>query len=126
MLPLAAACWAAVAKNPGLSPLSLLELLKRRGRYRPEDFERLNLVAPFDLVSEKGAWLVALAQTETFVRERPVDDGGCLYYSTRLQEFVVPRSNASLAEQGIVLHFGSPGGVLPRMSDTSIKGDDAK
>jgi len=49
VLRLSALCWAAAGKDPGLTPLSLLELLKRRGRYRPEDFTRLNLVEPFDL-----------------------------------------------------------------------------
>ncbi|OGU02199.1 MAG: hypothetical protein A2W29_00260 [Gemmatimonadetes bacterium RBG_16_66_8] len=40
VLPLGALCWAAVGKDPGFTPLSLLELLKRRGRYRPEDPRR--------------------------------------------------------------------------------------
>lgn len=59
VLPLAGLCWAAVGKDPGLSPLSLLELLKRRGRYRPEDFDRLHLVQPFDLPGAKAEWRAA-------------------------------------------------------------------
>ena len=43
-------------KDPGITPLSLLELLKRRGRYRPEDFTRLNLGEPFDLAYAKRTW----------------------------------------------------------------------
>ena len=35
ILPLGPLCWAAVGKDLGFTPLSLLELLKRRGRYRP-------------------------------------------------------------------------------------------
>ena len=31
VLRLSALCWAAAGKDPGLTPLSLLELLKRRG-----------------------------------------------------------------------------------------------
>jgi len=34
VLPLGALCWAAVGKDPGFSPRSLLELLKRRGKYQ--------------------------------------------------------------------------------------------
>ena len=34
VLSLAGLCWAAVGKDPGFTPLSLLELLKRRGRHR--------------------------------------------------------------------------------------------
>lgn len=117
VLALPALCWAAVGKDPGFTPLSLLELLKRRGRYRPEDFTRLDLAEPFDLPSAKQAWLAALADTETFVRERPPDEVGCLYYSTRENRFVAPSVDASLAAQGIVVHYGKPGGVLPRPQD---------
>jgi len=121
VLSLGALCWAAVGKDPGFTPLSLLELLKRRGRYRPEDFTRLNLVEPFDLPRAKQAWLAALGEAEGFVRERPADEYGCLYYSTRRRQFVVPRADASLAEQEVVPHFGVPGGVLPRMADSRVE-----
>jgi hypothetical protein len=117
VLPLAGLCWAGVGKDPGLTPLSLLELLKRRGRYRPEDFARLRLVGPFDLPRGKQTWLAALAEAETFVRRRPPDEYGCLYYAVQRERFVLPRGDASLADQGIVPHYGAPGGVLPRVAD---------
>ena len=40
VLPLGAMVWAAVGKDPGFTPASLLEQLKRRGRYRPEEIAR--------------------------------------------------------------------------------------
>ena len=120
-LPLAALCWAAVGKDPGLTPLSLLELLKRRGRYRPEDFTRLHLAAAFDLPAARAAWVVALADAEAFVRQRPPGEYGCLYYSAAQQRFVQPESDRSLDDQGMVPHFGTPGGVLPRMADARIE-----
>jgi hypothetical protein len=120
LLPLASASWAAVGKDPGLTPLSLLELLKRRGRYHPEDFARLNLAEPFDLVHAKDTWLAALAEAEAFVRERPPEEYGCLYYSVQQNGFVMPRGDASLDDQAVVPHFGRPGGVLPRMADAPI------
>jgi hypothetical protein len=116
-LPLGALCWAAVGKDPGFTPMSLLELLKRRGRYQPRDFARLHLAEPFDLQAAKGTWLGALDAADRFLRERPAEEAGCLYYSTRLERFVVPRGDASLASQGLVLHFGAPGGVVPRVAD---------
>lgn len=122
VLPLAALTWAAAGKDPGFTPLSLLELLQRRGRYRPEDFARLHLLEPFDLPGAKGVWLAALAEAESFARERPPDEYGCLYYFPSGARFVVPRSDASLAAQGIVQHFGTPGGVLPRITDTRVQG----
>ena len=48
---------------------------------------------------------------------RPADEHGCLYYSPRMKRFVVPGPDSSLDEQGLVLHFGAPGGVVPRISD---------
>lgn len=114
VLPLSGLCWAAVGKDPGLTPLSLLELLKRRGRYRPEDFTRLQLTDPFDLPAAKETWLSALADAEVFVRQRPPDELGCLYYASKEDRFVVPVADRTLETQGIVRHFGAPGGVIPR------------
>ena len=121
VLPLAGLCWAAAGKDPGFSPLSLLELLKRRGRYRAEDFARLNLALPFDLVREKTVWLAALDDADAFVRQRPPDEAGCLYYDARRDTFVLPRPNQALDAQGIAPHFGAPGGVLPRVTDSRIE-----
>lgn len=116
ILPLGALCWAAVGKDPGFTPLSLLELLKRRGRYRPEDFARLDLTEPMDLVAAKETWLAALGAAETFGRSGPPDEIGCLYWSRRRQAFVMP-SPAERSSGGVTPHFGTPGGVLPRVSD---------
>ena len=125
VLPLGALCWAAAGKDPGFTPRSLLELLKRRGRYRSEDFSRLHLAEPFDLARGKDTWLAALADAEAFVRGRPPEESGCLYFSTRQRQFVVPRHDASLPDQETVPHFGAPGGVLPRMADSRIEGSGA-
>lgn len=117
ILPLGGLCWAAVGKDPGFSPLSLLELLKRRGRYRPEDFARLQLAQPFDVPAEKLVWLRALEEAEAFVRHQPPDEAGCLYYSARAGGFVLPTPDRPLASQGIAIHLGAPGGVVPRISE---------
>lgn len=125
VLPLAGLGWAAVGKDPGFTPRSLLELLKRRGRYRPEDFARLHLAEPFDLARAKDTWLAALATAEAFARERPPEESGCLYYATRGGLFVIPRADEPLADQGIVPHYGAPGGVLPRVADARVEGLDS-
>ena len=110
ILPLGALIWAAVGKDPGFTPVSLLELIKRRGKYRPEDFSRLNLVEPVDLVATKRKWLEALDDAERFIRSRPPSEVGCLYYCPDAEEFVVPSESVK-----VVPHFGAPGGVLPRI-----------
>ncbi len=118
ILPLGAVVWAAVGKDPGFTPLSLLELLKRRGRYRSEDFVRLELRIPFDVVRAKEIWLAALEQAEAFVRARPADELGCLYYSASSRDFVMPQPDADAAGAGLAIHFGSPGGVVPRVVES--------
>ena len=115
VLPVAAMIWAAAGKDPGFSPLSLLELLKRRGRVRPEEIARLDLAQPFDLVSAKEIWRSALEEADIFARSRPPDEAGCLYYSVPAERFVVPVAGRTLADQGVSTHWGRPGGVIPRV-----------
>lgn len=122
ILPLAGLSWAAVGKDPGLSPLSLVELLKRHGRYRPEDFTRLQLAEPFDLPAAKREWLDALGATESFARSRPSEEIGCLYYAGELDRFVIPAPDVGLDEQRVVAHYGRPGGVVPRPTGAPIEG----
>jgi hypothetical protein len=113
ILPLGATCWAACGKDPGFTPLSLLTLLRRRGKYRPEDFDRLLLTEPPDLVELKGQWLEALDEAEDFIRSRPPEEMGCLYYSPSRSAFV---GTASIEDGDVVPHYGRPGGVLPRLA----------
>jgi hypothetical protein len=113
LLPLGALCWAACGKDPGFTPLSLLELLRRRGHVREEDLARLDLVAPIDLRTLKREWLEALDSVEGFVGSRPADELGCLYYSASRRAFVDPREVPDA-----VPHFGRPGGVLPRVAES--------
>lgn len=110
ILSLGALCWAAVGKDPGFTPLSLLELLRRRGKYQAEDFLRLRLVEPVDLKSMKQRWLHALAEAENLINRLPPDQAGCLYYSQAKRRFVTPGKK----DADFVPHYGRPGGVLPR------------
>ncbi len=113
-LPLGALCWAAAGKDPGFTPMSLLELLKRRGRYRQEDFSRLMLKEKIDLVQLKQQWLAALEEAEAFIQQRPPSEIGCLYYSPEKERFIAPTKSD---EKGCLLHFGRPGGVLPQVRE---------
>lgn len=112
LLVLGILCWAACGKDPGFTPLSLLELLRRRGRVRAEDLNRLDLARPLDLQAIKRAWLGALDTVEPFVASRPPEQIGCLYYSASRRAFVDPRDVADA-----VPHFGRPGGIVPRVPD---------
>ena len=110
VLVLGSLCWAACGKDPGFTPLSLLDLLRRRGRVREEDLARLDLAEPIDLHVLKRDWLEALDSVDPFVESRPPGEIGCLYYSATKEKFVDPQEVA-----GAVPHFGRPGGVLPRV-----------
>lgn len=113
LLGLGPLCWAACGKDPGFSPLSLLSLLRRRGRVRAEDLARLELAVPIDPRALKIAWLEALDSVEPFVDSRPPDEIGCLYYSASRRGFVDPRE-----ADDAVPHYGRPGGVLPRVTES--------
>jgi hypothetical protein len=112
VLVLGALCWAACGKDPGFTPLSLLELLRRRGRIREEDLERLDLAEPIDLRETKRSWIQALNSVEPYVNSLPAEEIGCLYYSASRRAFVDPR-----AVKDAKPHFGRPGGVLPRVNE---------
>lgn len=122
ILALGALVWAAVGKDPGFTPFSLLELIKRRGKYQPEDFSRLRLAEPVDLVAMKGQWLRALEKADEFIRSRPAKEAGCLYYSPAEKRFIAPTEATKVTEdpqadalaRTLVPHHGRPGGVLPR------------
>lgn len=113
ILPLGAMVWAATGKDPGLSPHGILELLKRRGRPRQEDLDRLRLATPLDASRCKERWLRALEEAEAFVSRRPAAELGCLHFHAASGEFRAPSAAMSLEEQGLLPHFGAPGGVLP-------------
>lgn len=108
ILPLGALCWAAAGKDPGFTPLSLLDLLRRRGKHRPEDFQRLLLEKPFDLQKAKAEWLATLENAERFIRSRPPAEVGCLYYSRAEKVFIAPKGPSS---RGVVKHLGKRGGA---------------
>ena len=120
ILTVGALVWAAVGKDPGFSPRSLLEQLRRSGRFRPEEIARLDLARPFDLQEAKRRWLDALAAAEAFVEERPTEELGCLYYAPERERFEQPHPGADLESQGLKTHFGRPGGVLPRPTDQGV------
>jgi hypothetical protein len=122
ILPLAGLAWAACGKDPGFSPLSLIELLRRRGHSRPEDFARLHLAQPFDLPSAKTRWSGALRDAEAFARARPPEELGCIYVDGATGLPGTPESG--IGQRAFTPHFGAPGGVVPRIADSPLAPDD--
>ena len=116
ILPLGALCWAGAGKDPGFNPRSLLELLKRRGRFQKEDLEKLELKEQIDLPQLKAEWLKGIEDAELFINQRPADEVGCLYYSLAGKAFFAPPSQA-VRRKDYELHFGKPGGLIPQFTE---------
>lgn len=123
ILPLGPLVWAAVAKDPGYNPLSLLEQLRRRGKPRPEAIGRLDLARAFDLGGAARRWRKALDEAQGFVEQRPPGEAGCLYWSPDEGRFVAPAPGVPLEEQGLQIHYGRMGGVLPRPTSQVFEPD---
>ena len=85
--PLAAICWAACAKDPGFTPLSLLRMMRRFARVDPIELDKI-AARTLDPVALKAAWIAmsdeAEAKITALANERPeipigvafVDDHG--------------------------------------------------
>ena len=114
ILPLGAMIWATCGKDPGFSPGLLMDLLKRHGKYQEEDFLGLHLSEKVDLHVLKQKWLKALEGAEVFIREAPPHEIGCLYYSRLKKTFVEP--DFQKENRDIVCHYGSLGGIIPKVS----------
>lgn len=105
--------WAACGKDPGFNPDSILELLRRKGKYQPIDFKRLKLNVEIDLQKTKQVWLAALERAQQVIAYLPTTEVGCLYYDFVAQNFTVPSESRS---EKVVVHYATDGGILPRIS----------
>ena len=112
ILPLAALVWAASGKDPGLSPGLIMEQLKRRSRYRKEDFDNLALARPIQLEQLKRSWMNILAETEATIETLPPADLGCLYFSKDSNSFGLPSKLSPPLEK----LYATLGGVIPKIS----------
>jgi hypothetical protein len=121
-LSLGSLCWAAVGKDPGYSPELLVEMLARKGRYRPEDFEPLRLATQPDLPALKQTWIEAIEDARNLVRLLPAGDAGCLYLDPATGKFVAPAGDLSR----LVRHRGARGGVLPAIGESPWFEGDAE
>ena len=119
-LSLGGLCWAAVGKDPGYSPEMLVEMLARKGRFRPEDFSALNLTVKPEITELKGTWLAALEGARRLVRSLPPPDAGCLYWNPVARRFVTPYGDT----RALVRHFGSDGGIVPLTGDQQLLSND--
>jgi len=83
-LPLGAVIWAAVAKDPGYSPESLIAEIRRNARYRQDDYADLALTEPVDAALVSQQLRKILEEAETFVRAMPRGKEGLFFLKNNL------------------------------------------
>ncbi len=79
ILPLGAAIWAAVAKDPGWSPESLIAQIRRNGRYRDDDLQGLDMEQPISAAKLSRRVRAALDEAEAFVLQMPSEKAGLVF-----------------------------------------------
>lgn len=111
-LRLGALVWAATGKDPGLSPLLILNELHRHTRYQPEDLAEVRLRQPVSLQELKQEWLEMLRTARHLVERLPAADVGCLY----LDQTGNPATPDPDTEgfRPLIRHFGQLKGSWPR------------
>jgi hypothetical protein len=111
-LPLGAVIWAAVAKDPGYSPESLITEIRRNAHYRQDDYADLALTETIDaaLVSQKLRKI--LEEADAFVRAMPRGKEGLLYLKDNLPVQPDPNNLAAYVE-----HAGRRRGHWPSSSE---------
>ncbi len=78
-MPLGAVMWAAVAKDPGFSPESLIAEIRRNARYRQDDYADLDVIEPLDAGVVARHLRGALDDADAFVRAMPAGKEGLLF-----------------------------------------------
>lgn len=78
-LPLGAVIWAAVAKDLGYSPESLITEIRRNARYLADDYADLNMVEPIDAAAVARRLREVLQEADLFVSAMPVGKEGLLF-----------------------------------------------
>jgi hypothetical protein len=78
-LRMGAVIWAAVGKDPGFSPESLIAEIRRNARYRADEYEALLMSEPIDAGLVARQLRAALEEAEAFAQAMPVGKEGLLF-----------------------------------------------
>jgi len=111
-LPLGAVIWAAVAKDPGYSPESLIAEIRRNARYLADDYADLDMTEPVDAGAVSRCLRTALEAAEAFVRAMPAGKEGFLFLRAGKPVQPDPENAADTTE-----HSGRRGGYWPSSSE---------
>lgn len=79
LFPLGAVVWAAVAKDPGYSPLSLLDMIGRFARYQEADMARVISTPRWTAADLSRRLKAAIADADAFIEAMPAEEAGRVY-----------------------------------------------
>ncbi len=113
--PLGAVIWAAVGKDPGWSPESLISEIRRNARYQDYELSGLQLERPITAAALSQKLRAALNEAETFVTKMPSADGGKLFLDERHR--IVQPDPEKLDRY--TTHAGTRGGHWPSSSEVA-------
>ena len=111
-LPLGAVVWAAVGKDPGYTPESLIAEIRRNARYRDDDYADLALRVPVDAGEVARRLRAALDAAGAFVTAMPAGMEGVLFL--RGGRAVLPEVGGI---SGYVAHEGRRAGHWPSSAE---------
>ncbi len=120
-VPLGAVIWAAVAKDPGYSPESLITEIRRNARYRADDYADLALVEPVDAGAVARRLRVILDEADAFVHAMPAGKEGLAFLADGQ-----PVQPDPAALNAYVEHEAQRGGHWPSTAEISgamLRGD---
>lgn len=123
VVPLGAVINAAVAKDIGFTPESLIAEIRRNARYQAEDFLDINLAGEIDAASIMRRFREALDRAEQFVSHVPASLIGHVFLDDK-GRIVAPRPGEF---QNFRARPGSRGGLWPSTSEIDsliISGED--
>lgn len=113
-IPLGAVIWAAVAKDPGYSPESLITEIRRNARYRADDYADLALTEPVDAGAVARRLRAILDEADAFVRAMPAGKEGLAFLKDGEPVQPDPENLSAYVERA-----GQRRGYWPSSSDIS-------
>jgi hypothetical protein len=117
--PLGYLAWAACGKDPGFSPLTILEQAGRSGHYTVAELEGLSFDGPPPALADLlRTWHVMLAEAREIVAMLPADQVGMcvLHRGGELCKGSVVQLGQDLAARSLIFHPGCIRGAYPQIT----------
>jgi hypothetical protein len=117
--PLGYLAWAACGKDPGFSPLTILEQAGRSGHYTAAELEGLSFDGPPpDLANLLRTWRLMLQEAREIVTVLPPEQAGTCVLQRRgdLYRGGLMQLRRDLAADDLIFHLGRIRGAYPQVS----------